>query len=143
MRNTRTAEESTASTHGACSSGRWYGLAIWGFGLGYFLFYIPYAFLIAALTRSLVPGTQTIAGPALLPASVFATSAVMLAFITAMGWWRYAGRRRLLGRDLPWPSRRAAISGLAFALIIPTTTLAYTWPGVSILLAVLLMRGGV
>ncbi len=66
----------------------------------------------------------------------------MFTFITAMGWWRYASRRRILSRDLPCPGRWTFFSGLCTALIIGTTTLAYTFQGVSIVFMMLLMRGG-
>jgi protein-tyrosine-phosphatase len=141
MRDTRNLATS-ASAATLPPGRRWHDLGIWGFGLGYFLFYIPYAFVIAAATRG-GQGTQSVSGFTLLPASALATMVVMFGFITTMGWWAFAGRRRLLGLDLPWPSRHAGISGLGFALIVPTTTLAYTWSGISILLAVLMMRGGV
>ncbi|WP_248862785.1 arsenate reductase/protein-tyrosine-phosphatase family protein [Streptomyces halobius] len=48
-----------------------------------------------------------------------------------------------MGRQLPGPGRGAVVSGLFAALIIATTTLNYTFAGVSILLMLLLMRGGV
>src|SRR5205823_6453827 len=63
--------------------------------------------------------------------------------ITAMGWWKYAGRREILGFRIPFPSCWTLLSGLGFTVIIGTTTLAYTFSGVSILLALLMMRGGV
>jgi protein-tyrosine-phosphatase len=48
-----------------------------------------------------------------------------------------------LGFRIPFPNRWTLLSGLGFAVIIGTTTLAYTFNGVSILLALLMMRGGV
>ena len=67
----------------------------------------------------------------------------MVLITTWLGWWRYAGHRTFYGLSLPWPSRWTALSGLCFAIIIATTTLAYTFTGISIVFALLLMRGGV
>jgi hypothetical protein len=63
--------------------------------------------------------------------------------ISALDWWRFAGRQRLLGISIPWPGPWTFVAGLCTALIIPTTSLAYTFTGVSILFIMLLMRGGV
>ncbi len=69
----------------------------------------------------------------------------MLALITAAGGWRQIGRFKLPGIGLSLPRVRwtTFLSGVATAVIIATTTLNYTFAGISILLALLLMRGGV
>lgn len=120
---------------------RRYSLGIWGLALGYFILYLPYCALIKAITTGLWQGP--VSGFELLPATVIATAVVVLVIITAMGWWKYAGRREILGFRIPFPNRWTLLSGLGFAVIIGTTTLAYTFSGVSILLALLMMRGGV
>lgn len=82
-------------------------------------------------------------GFVILPAAAVATSALLLALITVQGGWREmsAGRRAWAGLPtVRWPM---LVSGIATAVIIATTTLNYTFTGVSILLALLLMRGGV
>ena len=84
-----------------------------------------------------VPGFQ------LLPLSALASLIGMLVFITVMGWWRFAGTRVIAGRELPCPNRWTFSSGICTAAIIATTTLAYTFNGVSIVFMMLLMRGGV
>jgi hypothetical protein len=71
------------------------------------------------------------------------TAVVTPLIVTGLGWWRYAGRRQLLGVSMPWPTRCTLLAGLATALIIYTTTLMYSFSGVSIVLAMLLMRAGV
>jgi hypothetical protein len=68
---------------------------------------------------------------------------VIALIVTALGWWRYAGRRVIAGARLPCPTRRTLLAGLATVSIIYATTLMYTFSGVSILLAMLLMRAGV
>ena len=123
---------------------RIYGLGIWALGLGYFLFYTPYS----GLTRALSDGTFTAAhrplrGTVLLPVSVTAVAAGMLGFITIMKWWKYAGHREILGISIPFPRRLTFLSGICMATIMVTTTLAFAFEGVSIVLVLVLLRGGV
>ncbi|MFT5432886.1 MAG: hypothetical protein ACI9OJ_003590 [Myxococcota bacterium] len=97
------------------------------------------------MTRGLIDdgGQKTISGFELVPPSIMAGTVGMLLFITVMGWWKYAGRRQILGFSVPGPDRWTLASGLCTAGIIVTTTLAYTFDGVSIVFVMLLMRGGV
>src|SRR5215216_5905218 len=123
---------------------RKFGLGIWGLGLGYFVFYTPYSALTKALSLGLLPGMDgPLPGLVLLPASVMATVVTMLSFITVMGWWGYAGRRELFGVSVPFPGRFTFLSGLCTATIIGTTTLAFTFSGVSVVFILVLLRGGV
>lgn len=126
------------------SGPRKYSSGIWGLAIGYFTFYVPYCALIKATTSGALPGMAgPIPGFHLLPVTAMATFAGMLGFITVAGWWKYVGRRRFFGVSVPFPSRHTFLSGTSFAIVIGTTTLAYTFPGVSIIFALLLMRGGV
>jgi drug/metabolite transporter (DMT)-like permease len=67
----------------------------------------------------------------------------MFAFITVMGWWRHATQFTWRGRSLPRPTRWTFLSGVCTSAIIATTTLAYTFEGISIVFMMLLLRGGV
>jgi protein-tyrosine-phosphatase len=117
---------------------------IWALALGYFAFYVPYTGLTKALSLGALPGmTGPVPGLVLLPTTVLATTAALLLFITASGGWRAFQRRRVLGLSLPTIRLATLCSGVATAVIIGTTTLNYTFGGISILLALLLMRGGV
>jgi protein-tyrosine-phosphatase len=102
---------------------------IWAFALGYFAFYVPYSALVKLITA----GARHANGVSLLPMSLLTTVAMLLAIVTMLRWWKYA----------VWPSRAVVISGIGVALIIASTTLAYTFSGISVILALLLMRGGV
>lgn len=125
-------------------SRRRFKLRIWWLALGYFAFYAPYSFLIKVLTTGLWPGIDgPVSGYRLLPAVVIATSVVLLAIITFNGWWKYVSRREFLGWSIPVPPAIVVLSGFGTAIIISTTTLAFTFTGISILFALLLMRGGV
>ncbi len=119
-------------------------LAIWGYAFGYFACYAPYSALTKSLSLGGVPGMDAaVSGFALLPSSALASLVGMLVFLTVMGWWKHARRRTVLGVSVPFPSVWTFLSGLCTAAIIPTTTLAYTFGGVSIVFMMLLMRGGV
>jgi drug/metabolite transporter (DMT)-like permease len=117
-------------------------MSIWWFAFGYFACYVPYSALVKAMSDGLIDGVPRQAGLALLPWSNVAAFLTSILFISAMGWWKHAGRRRILGRDLPFPSRYTALSGLGSSAVIMTTTLAYTFQGTSIVFMMLLLRGG-
>src|SRR6516165_5738127 len=119
-------------------------LGIWFLALGYFAFYIPYSGLTKALSLGLLPGMKApVSGFVLLPATAVATTVVLLLVVTAGGGWRKIERRRVFGLLLPVGRARTVLSGAATAVIIATTTLNYTFVGISIVFALLLMRGGV
>src|SRR6185369_9594883 len=122
---------------------RRYSLLIWALGLGYYLSYTPYSGLTKALSSGLLPGTHgAVSGPLLLPVSAIATVAGMFGFITVRGWWKYAGRREFFGVSVPFPRRLTFLSGVFMATIMGTTTLAFTFAGLSIVLVLVLLRGG-
>ena len=122
---------------------RRYGLEIWALGLGFYLFYTPYSGLTKALSSGLLPGTHgPVKGTVLLPISAMATVIGTLGFITAKGWWKYAGRREFFGVQVPFPRRLTFLSGVCMATIMGTTTLAFTFGGLSIVLVLVLLRGG-
>jgi hypothetical protein len=105
---------------------------IWLFGLGYFIAYTPYAGLVKAMSAGKLPGLAGIDGLELLPSVLAGTIITLPIYVLLLGWWRYA---RV-------PSRPVLISGFGTALIIATTTLAYAFHNISVLFALLLLRGG-
>lgn len=84
-----------------------------------------------------------ISGFELLPVTTMASLVGMFVFISAMRWWKFAGRKQIFGASVPLPNIWTFSSGLCTAGIIATTTLAYTFKGVSIVFMILLMKGGV
>lgn len=120
------------------------GLSVWWLAFGYFACYVPYSALTKALTSGLAyHDAPRLSGVSLLPMSVLASTVSMLGVITWLGWWKHAGTRRVFGATVPMPGPWTFLSGLATAAIVVTTTLAYTFEGVSIPWVMLLMRGGV
>src|SRR6478735_401104 len=106
---------------------------IWLLALGYFAFYIPYSALTKALSLGLLPGmTGPVSGFRILPATAVATSVVLLAFVAMGGGGGCLRGRRLLGLAVPVVRARMLISGVATAVIIGSTTLNYTFVGISI-----------
>lgn len=122
---------------------RQHNLAIWLFALGYFLSYTPYSGLGKAVTSGLLTHGKPVPVASIIPSAAVSTAVTVLLFITFLGWWRYGRKGRILGLDVLAPKRQAFISGTGFAIIIITTTLAYSFKGVSIILALVLMRAGV
>ncbi|HYH08119.1 MAG TPA: hypothetical protein VEK11_13765 [Thermoanaerobaculia bacterium] len=100
---------------------------VWLFGFGYFLAYAPYVTAVKSATRGA-------AGLFLLPGVIAGTILTLTLLVAMLGWHQH-----LEGRF----SAPTIASGIATAGIIAATTLAYSFDGISILLALLLMRGGV
>jgi len=122
---------------------RRYSLAIWALGLGYYISYTPYSGLTKALSNGLLPGAGgPVKGAVLLPISAIATMIGMFSFITFKGWWKYAGRREFYGLKVPFPRLLTFLSGVCLATIMGTTTLAFSFAGLSIVLVLVLLRGG-
>jgi hypothetical protein len=120
------------------------GVSIWAFAFGYFACYVPYSALTKVLSKGTWPaGSSPVAGNALLPLATLSAVLVAGLFLTAMGWWGHARQVPIGSLRLPAPRLVTLLSGLCTAAILTTTTLAYTISGVSILLMMLAMRGGV
>jgi protein-tyrosine-phosphatase len=112
-------------------------------GLGYFLWYTPYAALAKGTSDGLLPGIdQPIGGLVLLPAHVIGQMLAMVAFVIASRWWRYARRRPIAGQQVPFPALPTAESAFWQGFIVLTTTLNFTFRGASIVFMLLLMRIG-
>lgn len=118
---------------------------IWWMAFGYFACYWPYSALVKALSRGFLPGMgeEGVAGLTLQPVQVASSLVSMFLFITLIGWWKYPGKRNVLGAAIPSPGLLTGLSGICTAAVIVTTNLAYTFHGVSIVFVMLLMRGGV
>lgn len=120
------------------------GLSIWWFAFGYFACYAPYSALAKLLSKGQLDGMAApLDGFVLLPSTVLASVVGMFVFLTAARWWRFATHRQVGRWSVPSPQLRTLISGTCTAAIVVTTTLAYTFEGISIVFAMLLMRGGV
>ena len=120
-----------------------YGIWIWAFG--YFAAYVPYSALTKLLTSGQMPGMPKeliIGSSEMLPLSAIAAVIGAFIFLTIMKWWKYANHIKIGGLSIPTPTKWTFLSGCCSTFIIATTTLAYTFDGVSIVFVMLLMRGG-
>ncbi|GAA3613633.1 hypothetical protein GCM10022419_118430 [Nonomuraea rosea] len=114
---------------------------MFGLGLGYFLWYSPYSALAKGVSGGLLPGIdRPVGGLVLLPATVLGQLVAMPVFVLASGWWRYAGRRTIAGREIPFPARHTLESAFWMSLIVGSTTLNFTFPNASIVFMLILMR---
>lgn len=119
-------------------------IGIWLLAFGYFICYWPYSALTKALSSGLLPGmSRGISSFELLPLTAVGAVIGMLCFLTYKGWWKYSGRRKVFGIEILCPNKWTFFSGVCSSAIIITTTLAYTFKGVSIVFIMLLLRGGV
>lgn len=116
--------------------------SVWLFAFGYFATYVPYSALTKAVSSGQVGGSP-VSGVELLPVSAMASLVGMFVFITAMRWWKYASTISVGRLHVPAPTRYTLLSGICTSVVIATTTLAYTFSGISIVFMMLLMRGGV
>lgn len=111
---------------------------------GYFISYVPYAMLVKALASGATPlSGKPVNGFELLPAAALGQLVVMPVFVALSGWWRHMRRGGIGGRRIPVAGRETLAAGFFASLIIGTTTMNYTFSGISILFMLLLMRGGV
>lgn len=120
-------------------------VSIWAFAFGYFAAYVPYSAATKAVSSGWLPGmTAPLDGVAVLPWSVLASVVGMAVFMAWTGWWRLALKPvGTNGLRLPLPTRTTFLSGLLTSAVVMTTTISYTFSGVSIVFVMLLMRGGV
>ena len=137
-------------------------VSVWWFAFGYFAVYIPYSFFTKMVSGGLMAQNDPQLAAACaksaaiadcpirvnsfewLPPTIIASICMMLIFITSMRWWKFATQTsfKVAGHTLPRPRIWTLLSGICTGLVVVTTTLAYTIDGVSIVFAMLLMRGG-
>ena len=113
------------------------------FAFGYLACYVPYSALTKAMTGGHLGLDVQPSGMAILPVTALASMVSMFVTIGLLGGFSQVSRQKVLGRSIPFPSLGPLVSGTMTALIIPTTTLAYTFEGVSVPLAMVWMRASV
>jgi len=113
------------------------------FALGYLGCYVPYSALTKALTGGDLPLDVRPSSLAILPLTALASMLSMFVTIGALGGFSKVSRREVLGISIPFPTLGPFVSGTMTALIIPTTTLAYTFEGVSVPMAMVWLRASV
>lgn len=108
--------------------------------IGYFSFYV-----LTGVFAKVFTGGYPLRMPELayLFNNTLGGSAIALAVVFAMGWIRLKSNRMVKWGPFTIPSEVAYIipSGICTAIIIPGTTLMYTLNGVSVMVAMVIMRG--
>ncbi len=114
--------------------------------LGYFVFYVItgvtvryFQFYPAEL------GGPEMEGVVFLTYSTLGGTAVCLGWVLAFRWFRLKSNKLMTWAGVTFPSEFLYIipSGVCTAVIIPTTTLMYSLKGVSVMVAMVIMRGSV
>ena len=113
------------------------------FAFGYLACYVPYSALTKAMTGGHLGLGVRPSGMSILPVTALASMVSMFVTIGLLGGFSKVSRREVFGHAIPFPSMGPLVSGTMTALIIPTTTLAYTFDGVSVPLAMVWMRASV
>jgi hypothetical protein len=117
-------------------------MPLWLISLLYMASYVPYITITRLLATT--PATELqrpLTGLEILPASLILSAVWTYLFVWRAGWWRAAHTTRVMGLQLPRPTRWTALSGVGTALILFTVPLSFTFEGVSIPFMQLLMRG--
>ena len=109
----------------------------------YVITYVPYAVLTRWLSTVPAAGGKALSGLEVLPATLLMGGLLTLCVVNLLGWTGAAGRRRVTGFSIVWPTGWTALSGLGAALILFTVPLSFTFKDVSIPFMQLLMRGDV
>lgn len=109
---------------------------------GYFGFYVLTGVLVKYFLASGegFPGMSGIAFPT---NSTLGANGVVLVIIILLGWIKLKSNRLVQWGPLRFPSELAYIfpSGICTGIIIPTTTLMYSFKGLSVMVAMVIMRG--
>src|SRR5512139_3288873 len=80
--------------------------AIWLHAFGYFACYAPYSALTKIVSEGHLPGMKRgLSGFEVLPLSTIASLIGMYVFLSLKGWFPYASKHRIFGRDVPSPGR--------------------------------------
>lgn len=124
---------------------KWAAFGIAALCFGYFASYVPYSMGVKMLTRGLFEGMNGngFDGFVIQPVAVLGNVVAVAVVLSLLGWWKFATQFKIGSLSLPRPRPVTFLSGICTAGIIITTTLAYTFNGISIVFAMLLMRGGV
>lgn len=117
--------------------------SIWIMAFGYFACYWPYSALTKILSKGLMTNIPAVDSFEALPLSAIGSVIGMILFLTYKSWWKFARHIQVGKWSIPFPEKWTFMSGVCSSFIIATTTLAYTFEGVSIVFVMLLMRGGV
>lgn len=113
--------------------------------IGYFVFYVITGVAVKYFTGSAAAGFPGMKDLEFLVYSTAGGTLICLVVAVAAGWYRLRSNRRISWGPFTFPSEFLYIipSGVCTAVVIPTTTLMYMLPGISVMVAMVIMRGSV
>ena len=111
---------------------------------GYFVFYVITGITVKFFLSGHV-GFPNMQGMEFLVYSTVGGMCVSLAVVLALRWYRFTSVQRVtIGRlNVPVEFLYIIPSGIFTAVVVPTTTLMYSFDGISVMVAMVLMRGSV
>jgi hypothetical protein len=112
--------------------------------VGYFFFYVITGYTVKYFLGKPELGLPGMNGIEYLVYSTVGGTAICLAVVLVLRWYRLRSNKMITWGPLTFPSEYLYIipSGLCTAVVIPTTTLMYTLP-ISVMVAMVIMRGSV
>jgi hypothetical protein len=112
---------------------------------GYFAFYVVTGVSVKYFLGPLSKGFPGMTDMDYLVYSTIASSALCIGVVIVKGWFRVQSNqsRTLLGVSFPSELLYIIPSGICTAIVVPTTTLMYSLKGVSVMVAMVIMRGAV
>lgn len=112
--------------------------------LGYFVFYVITG-LSVKFFLSGGPGRPALHGMEYLVYSTASSTLLATLVVIILRWYRLPSIRMVTWGKLTFPSEFLYIipSGVCTAVVIPTTTLMYSFRGISVMMAMVIMRGAV
>jgi hypothetical protein len=120
------------------SSGRLVQLCI-----AYFFFYVLTGVTVKYYQGK--PPLPAMNGMQFLTYSTLGGTVLCLGIAISFGWWRLQSNQpvKFLGFSVPGELKYIVPSGICTAVVIPTTTLMYSLKGISVMVAMVIMRGSV
>ncbi|MFH2203795.1 MAG: hypothetical protein ABIJ96_11810 [Elusimicrobiota bacterium] len=111
--------------------------------IGYFVFYVITGVTVRYFQFD--PNGPGMSGMVFLTYSTFGGTAICLGWVIAFRWFYLKSNRLITWAGITFPSEFLYIipSGVCTAVIIPTTTLMYSFKHVSVMVAMVIMRGSV
>ena len=112
--------------------------------IGYFIFYVITGVSVKYFLGG-APGFPHMDGMEFLVYSTAGGMGISMLVVMILRWYRFESTQRTKLGPLTLPSEFLYIipSGICTAIIVPTTTLMYSFDGISVMVAMVLMRGSV
>lgn len=109
----------------------------------YFFFYVLTGVTVKYYQGA--PPQPGMNGMQFLAYSTLGGTVLCLGVAVSFGWWRLHSNQpmKVLGLTLPGELKYIVPSGICTAVVIPTTTLMYSLKGISVMVAMVIMRGAV